>query len=147
MTQFVFSGLKHETIRYSFLVSLVFTFGFICAQENSTTSAFVNNYTVIQKSAITEVSNKYREYNRKKDFEEGYRIQINYTDVREEAYQTKGALYKDFPDLPSYVDYEPPYYKVRVGDFRTRLEATYYLQQVVAGYSGAFIVKDKIKIK
>ena len=56
-------------------------------------------------------------------------------------------MYKDFPDLKSYVEYEEPYYKLRVGDFKTRLEATYFLQQVTTLYAGAFIVKDKIRIK
>ena len=90
---------------------------------------------------------KYKEYNRKREFAEGFRIQIMYTDVRDEVYQSKGAMYKEFSDLSSYVEYEQPYYKLRLGDFKSRLEATYYLQQVIALYPGAFIVRDKIKIK
>lgn len=54
-------------------------------------------------------------------------------------------MYTQFPELSSYVEYEQPYYKLRLGDFKTRLEATYYLQQVITLYPGAFIVKDKIK--
>ena len=56
-------------------------------------------------------------------------------------------MYQDFPDLSSYVEYEEPYYKLRIGDFKTRLEATFFMQQVTPLYSGAFIVKDKIRIK
>ena len=104
-------------------------------------------FSVKQDEKIASLVEKYIHYNAKKEFAEGYRLQIMYTDVRDEAYKSKGAMYKEFPDLASYVEYEQPYYKLRLGDFKTRLEATYYLQQVTPIYPGAFIVKDKIKIK
>jgi hypothetical protein len=112
-------------------------------------SSIVNNkyVTVHQDSSIANLMGRYAEYNRTREFADGYRIQIMYTDVREEVYKSKGKMYKDFPDLPSYVEYEEPYYKLRLGDFKTRLEATYYLQDVIVLYPGAFIVKDKIRIK
>ncbi|MBL7778035.1 MAG: hypothetical protein JNK66_06990 [Chitinophagales bacterium] len=102
---------------------------------------------VVQDSSITRLINKYNEYTSKRETTDGYRIQITYTDIREEVYKSKAGLYKQFPELASYVEYEPPYYKLRVGDFKTRLDATYYLQQIIVYYTGAFIVKDKIKVK
>ena len=105
------------------------------------------NFSVKQDANIAGLLYQYKDYNRKREFAEGFRIQIMYTDVRDEVYKSKGAMYKEFPDLSSYVEYEQPYYKLRVGDFKSRLEATYYLQQVVTLYPGAFIVRDKIKIK
>lgn len=116
------------------------------AQDSSVVSAS-KNYTIYQDEKIGELAEKYVEYNRKREFNEGYRIQVTYTNVRDEVYQSKGAMYKQFPELASYVEYEQPYYKLRIGDFKTRLEATYYLQQVITLYPGAFIVKDKIKAK
>lgn len=104
-------------------------------------------YTIKEDSTISDLLDKYREYNRKKEFTDGYRIQIIYTDIRDEVYKSKGKTYKEFPELTSYVEYEQPYYKLRLGDFKTRLEATYYLQEVTPLYSGAFIVRDKIRIK
>lgn len=115
--------------------------------QDSTQIEAPKNYTIYQDEKIGELAEKYVEYNRKREFTEGYRIQVTYTNVRDEVYQSKGAMYKQFPELASYVEYEQPYYKLRIGDFKTRLEATYYLQQVIALYPGAFIVKDKIKTK
>jgi hypothetical protein len=103
--------------------------------------------SVKQDKKISELLYKYKDFNRKTEFIDGYRIQIMYTDVRDDAYKNKASTYKEFPELASYVEYEQPYYKLRLGDFKTRLDATYFLQKVVAVYSGAFIVKDKIKIK
>jgi hypothetical protein len=119
----------------------------ICYSQDSTSISTNKNFTVKQDVQVASLLYKYKEYNRKREFAEGFRIQIMYTDVRDEVYKSKGAMYKEFSDLSSYVEYEQPYYKLRLGDFKSRLEATYYLQQVVTLYPGAFIVRDKIKIK
>ena len=127
---------------------------FCSAQDTATTSSiqdttiFCNKYAVVKENVeIIRLAAKYDEYNRKKEFTDGYRIQILYTDIRSDAYKSKGQMYKDFPDLKSYVEYEEPYFKLRIGDFKSRLEATYFMQQVTPLFPGAFIVKDKIRIK
>jgi hypothetical protein len=143
----------------NYLTCLFFSLTSICtstcsAQDSTATRASRDTSMVFNKYAsvkedlnIADLANRYDDYNRRKEFADGYRIQIMYTDIRADAYKNKGQMYKDFPDLKSYVEYEEPYYKLRVGDFKTRLEATYFLQQVTTLYSGAFIVKDKIRIK
>lgn len=120
---------------------------YMCFSQDSTIVSTYKNYSVKEDAKISELLTKYKDYNHKKEFTEGYRIQIMYTDVRDEVYKNKGTMYKEFPDLASYVEYEQPYYKLRLGDFKSRLEATYFLQQIIVLYPGAFIVKDKIKIK
>lgn len=119
----------------------------VCFSQDTTSLYTENNFKVIADPQISSLLYKYKEYNLKKEFNEGYRIQITYTDVRTDVYNSKAATYKEFPELASYVEYEQPYYKLRVGDFKTRLEATYYLQQVITLHPGAFIVRDKIKAK
>lgn len=115
--------------------------------QDSTGIAESKNVNVKQDASVSTLLYQYKEYNHKREFTEGYRIQITYTDVRDEVYKSKGAMYREFPELASYVEYEQPYYKLRLGDFKTRLEATHFLQQVIPLYTGAFIVRDKIKIK
>jgi hypothetical protein len=114
--------------------------------QNSTVTSLTNGQ-IVQSYEISSLLNRYDEFNKKRDITEGYRIQITYSDIREDIYKSKSMLYHQFPDLGSYVEYEQPYFKLRLGDFTTRLEATYYLQQTIALYPGAFIVKDKIKTK
>lgn len=133
--------------RFGLVVFLLVAVSLVARAQDSTNVQANKNYTVKQDDAIAGLLYKYREYNHKREFSDGYRIQIMYTDVRDEVYKSKANLYKEFADLASYVEYEQPYYKLRVGDFKTRLDATYYLQQVITLYPGAFIVRDKIKIK
>lgn len=118
----------------------------VSAQDSTYTSAN-KNLSVHQDAEVTELLSEYKSYNAKRDTRDGYRIQITYTDIRDDVYKSKGSMYKQFPELASYVEYEQPYFKLRIGDFKTRLDAAYYLQQVIVLYPGAFIVKDKIKVK
>ena len=102
---------------------------------------------VKQSPAVAELVEKYTAYQKKNEFAQGYRIQISYSNNRDEVYKAKAKLYGEFTDYQSYVEYEQPSYKLRIGDFKTRLEATAALNQVITLYQGAFIVRDRIKIK
>lgn len=148
MTKVHSSKLKAQNfaIRFFCIAVVCGLWSTACYSQDSILISTNKNYSVKQDEKISELLNKYKDYNHKKEFTEGYRIQIMYTDIRDEVYKSKGAMYKEFPDLISYVEYEQPYYKLRLGDFKSRLEATYFLQQVITLYPGAFIVKDKIKI-
>lgn len=139
-------GIQNWGRMIFFSILIVMARSSIYAQD-STGVEGNKNIIVKQDASISKLLYQYKEYNHKCEFTGGYRIQITYTDVRDEVYKSKGAMYRDFPELASYVEYEQPYYKLRLGDFKTRLEATHFLQQVIPLYSGAFIVRDKIKIK
>ena len=133
-----------------YYVVYVFILFFVVQKTNAQDSLQIivaKNFTAIQDTALYSLLDKYKAFNKKRDVADGYRVQIMYTDIRDDAYKSKGAMYREFPELTSYVEYEQPYYKLRLGDFKTRLDATYYLQQIILLYPGAFIVKDKIKMK
>ena len=49
-----------------------------------------------------------------------------------------------YPEIPAYVSWKAPNYRVRVGDFRSRLEAEKVLQSILIGYPNAWVIKDEI---
>jgi hypothetical protein len=106
-----------------------------------------DNVTFHQDRQVTELTDVYKTYNRKNDVTDGYRIQIAFSNDRQEAYNSKSKLYKDLPNEKCYVEYEEPYYKLRIGDYATRLEAYDKLRSVITKYPGAFVVRAKVKIK
>jgi hypothetical protein len=82
-------------------------------------------------------------------FLDGYRIQIfmeSGNDAVERAQLLIEGFNEDFPLLDAYLTYRQPYYRIRVGDFRTRLEAEGYLRQLSRKYNQAFVIKDKIRM-
>jgi hypothetical protein len=79
---------------------------------------------------------------------EGCRIQIyasSNRNAREESNKARAEFMSKFPDIVSYPLYaEPGYFKVRVGDFRTRTEAYKLFQLISKEFPGAYIVPDVI---
>ncbi len=77
----------------------------------------------------------------------GSRYQIFQGSSRGTAYAINANFISLFPDMPTYVLYEPPNFKVRVGDFRFKFEAIAFRQQMIQkGVTGYFIVHDKINV-
>ena len=76
-----------------------------------------------------------------------YRIRI-FFDNRQSARTDSEKMEKDFsaahPDIPVYRSYVNPYFKVTVGDFRTKSEAMQLLRSIVKEYPTAFVVKENI---
>lgn len=77
----------------------------------------------------------------------GFRVQI-FMEIGNEAVDHANLVKKEFeelyPDLPIYLSYEQPYYRLRVGDFRNRVEAEKYLRILKPQYSLAFVTADII---
>ncbi|HEX3386677.1 MAG TPA: SPOR domain-containing protein [Mucilaginibacter sp.] len=74
----------------------------------------------------------------------GFRVQLYSGSVRKDAYNIQARFQQDFPDIRSYVTYTEPNFKVRAGDFRTRMEAEKFQDQLKRTYEGTFIVTEKI---
>lgn len=77
----------------------------------------------------------------------GFRIQIISSNSKSDVMKERDKVVKDFKHVKDYVTYDQPYYKLRMGDFRTRLEALKFLEEIAPLYPSAFLVKDEVKIK
>ncbi len=72
----------------------------------------------------------------------GYQVQIYFgsgRSSRESALDSKAKFLSNFPDYPAYILYETPYYKVRVGDFRTKREAADLFRKLKRKFPEAYI--------
>jgi len=77
---------------------------------------------------------------------ESYRIQLFTSKTYGPAVRERGIADEVF-DRITWLDYEVPYYKVRVGDFNDRESAEAYLPAVkAAGYSTAWVVKVNLGV-
>ena len=50
-----------------------------------------------------------------------------------------------YHDVVAYRTYANPYFKVTVGDFRTRSEAVKLLERIKGAFPSAFVVKENIE--
>lgn len=111
--------------------------------------AQTTNGEVICDPAISGLVSKHIQVNQNRQGISGYRIQIffdsgNNSKTRgQSVYETFSARY---PDVTAYLTFKAPNYKVRVGDFRTRLDAVRFLQQILPDYPGAYVITDHIHL-
>lgn len=74
----------------------------------------------------------------------GYRVQIYNGSNRGAAYNAQAKFNKEFPEMRTYIVYREPNFKVRAGDFRTRIEAERMKEQLKAWFPVMFIISEKI---
>ena len=78
----------------------------------------------------------------------GFRIQVINSTDRNQVFAVKTKIYQLYPDLKSYLIYQSPFYKLKVGNFKSEDEASPYLEQILKLYpTGVYIVRDIIDIK
>jgi len=76
---------------------------------------------------------------------QGFRIQVINTNNYDEAAAIRTALLTAFDTWWVYVMFDTPTYRVRMGDFASRLAAKKVLEQVqMKGYPDAWLVPDKV---
>ena len=81
---------------------------------------------------------------------EGFRIQIynsSKRNAREESSKVRAEFMSQFPDIVSDLQFaEPGYYKIRVGNFRSRAEATRLYLIISKKFPDADLVPDIINL-
>ncbi|BAV04211.1 Sporulation related domain-containing protein [Filimonas lacunae] len=78
----------------------------------------------------------------------GFRLQVLNTRSREQAFQVKTELLRRFPEEKTYLLYQSPYFKVRIGNFLERADAEEFRQMVMKQYpQGVFVIDDAIEYR
>ena len=146
--------LSKEKIYLCFVktTTVIFLFAFILqmpgllAQKQVTQTNADSSIIITKDSRVDDLIKKQKEINLQKQTIPGYRIQIYFGAIRQKATDLKNDFNALHPETASYLTYKQPNFKVRVGDFRTRLEAQKFLKNIQGQYSTSFIVTDDIKL-
>ncbi len=80
----------------------------------------------------------------------GWRVQIFFDSGSGASNRARNVINNfklKHPDIPAYLEYEEPFFKVRVGNFLTKLEAAKFkLKLEQEGYDKVFLVEEEINI-
>ena len=102
-----------------------------------------------QDPKINKLILKQREIHANDSTIDGFRVQIFMelgNDALIHADSVKTRFQEQYPEVPIYLVFGQPYYRLRIGDFRTRLEAENMYQQVKEEYRNAFVTADRIEL-
>lgn len=76
-----------------------------------------------------------------------YRLRIffdNKQNARSVSEQVLTEFAEVYPDVPAFRGYVNPYFKVTVGNFRTKSEAMKFLNQIKGQYPSVFLVRESL---
>ncbi len=79
----------------------------------------------------------------------GYRVQLFNGQDREQANRVKNQFISAFPEIPRYLIFVEPTYRVRVGDFYTKEDAENFLRDVkkISIFSDAIVIRDIVEFR
>lgn len=107
-------------------------------------------YVIVeQDQRIEQLIQRQKEIHSADNTIDGYRIQIfmeSGNDAVEHANTVMAEFSEKYPDVPIYLVFGQPYYRLRVGDFRTRLEAEKFFMTLSQDYKKAFVTSDRIQL-
>lgn len=102
---------------------------------------------IIQSRSITRLVKKHIAFNQAQKTVDGYRIEIFLgagTDGKTGAGTTRTAFLEKNPNVKAYLSFNQPNYSLRVGDFKERVDALRFLEQIKDDYPEAILVKEKV---
>ena len=122
---------------------LIFTFCNVVAQNDFIKIS--DNSSIVADLDLARLLEINLEKSEKTDEISGFRIQVASNNNRFKIDEERELARKELKAFQTYVVYDQPYYKLRLGNYKTRLEAMKYLHDVLEVFSSAFIVRDDIK--
>lgn len=107
--------------------------------------------TIQCDSTVTNLFKWRIKLNEKKSSFVGYRIQIlsvnSYGSDVEELKKTRDSFEETFQNIPAYLQYTDPDFKIRVGNYHSRLESIPDLQRIRKLYPASYPVKTEITLE
>lgn len=124
-------------MRTILLLVSILIFGSATAQKNIEVSAPPKLQELISRRMdASRVSNAFP----------GFRVQIAFNSQRSIAATEQQKFLAAYPGYETYVIYQAPYFKVRVGDFHNRLDAFRLHQRLRKEFPAAFVVEDEVNL-
>ncbi len=116
---------------------LVFLFSVFYANAQKGDIHIEQDKKIVDLLAIYKSSNPSNNY---------YRIQVGFGS-HAKAQKIKSNVEQDFPNMYSKIDFDSPTYRVRLGRFKTKLEAERKFMEVRKKYPNAMLLKPKKSTK
>lgn len=122
------------------IITLMLCTSTLCAQHRKGRTEIVGDV------AVTQLVEKHIDFNERVKTVPGYRIQIGSfsgANSKNTAFALKEKFLATYPEITAYLVFDEPNFRVKVGDFTTRLEAFVFLQRIKNVYPGN-ITKDNV---
>lgn len=157
------TGSVTKTLMRSLLLATVFTILLplsLTAQRGLAVEELMNDgrpryiaerLIISQDPAIDTLVSRHILMNASKQGVDGWRIQIyrgGHRTAGEDSNKIRAGFMEQYPSISTYRTFDRPnWFKVKVGDFRTREEAAKVFFDIVNKYPDAYLIRDVIAYK
>ena len=107
--------------------------------------AIRGNAQIIEPAPIRDLMDRWKIYNSTNNEIRGWRIQILATVDRRQMESVKRNFEYKYPDYPTHVVNNQPYFHLKTGAFLTAQKAQAFLKKLQHDYPAAILVTDMIK--
>ncbi len=133
-------------MRFLFIVGLLFT-GAAQAQDSTLGSAVIHKDPRLDSLIKVQIRINELTTRDSRRSQPGYRIQVANSTDRNQVFAIKTRIYQQYPELKPYLIYQPPYYKLNVGNFKTPEEAQPYIEKLSKYFSSdVYLIHDIIEV-
>lgn len=101
---------------------------------------------IVGDRKVTDLVNTHVEFNERVKTIPGFRIQIaseTGSNSKAKAFSVKEKFLQEYPEISAYLVFDEPNFKVKVGDFITKLDAFVFMQKIKSQYP-CTIIKDNV---
>ncbi len=139
--------------KFFLIVALLFSFASFSQDTTWRKQADTNSVIVHKDPRIDLLIKKQIQINEETSRDarrvgKGYRLLVVNTNKRDEAVSARSTVYTYFPELKSYLIYQSPYFKLKVGNFKEKKEAEDYQKKLQKYFpKGVFVMNDTIELK
>lgn len=102
--------------------------------------------TITGDTKVSELVKKHIEFNERKQTVPGYRVQIaalSGPNSRNQAFELKKRFNAEYPEVEVYIIFTEPNFRIKVGDFTSKLDAFVFMQRIKDDYPGT-IVRENV---
>jgi hypothetical protein len=126
-------------MKKAYIISILFCFQglFLAAQSK---------VKIISDPLLDSLVLQNIEVNKGQPTMDGYRIQLFSGSERNNANALRNKFKQEYPDETIYLIYQQPYFKLRVGDYRSHIEAQQMYLKYQKTYGQILIIPDKINL-
>jgi hypothetical protein len=76
----------------------------------------------------------------------GYRVQIGFDSDKSKIETIRNKFIGSYPKIDTYVNFNPPYFNLKVGDFRTEIEAQKFAEKIQGDFGLNIVFTEQINL-
>ena len=112
-------------------------------QNDSIPAGLSQNVVIFKDPRIDYLQKVYSsKFKVKQESKRVFRVQLTSSRSRTEVNDMKSQFSAKYPGIPVYISFDPPTFKLRVGNFTSKGDAEQFLRELRKTYSSSFVVEQ-----